>query len=146
MSNLNVFDSVVLRLPRYLAGLSGLIDIRQIKSIVIAYSDRKRISPRPANLAAFNADGDIRLRLGGLQPVDQRRGSILAMSTCWLLRMDDNAVRIIEASSGGEMGPFAVNQGHSPQLVANEKKHVWRQHLSAQFHSAAINPAREWFA
>ena len=71
MSNLNVFDSILRGLPRYLAGLSAFIDIRQIKSIVIAYSDRKRISPRPANLAEMNADGDIRLRLGFLQLIDQ---------------------------------------------------------------------------
>jgi len=71
MSNLNVFDSIVCGLPRYLAGLSAFIDIRRIKYIVIAYPDRERISPRPANLAAINADGDIRLRLGVLQLVDQ---------------------------------------------------------------------------
>src|SRR5215470_10904853 len=107
MSNLNVFDSVVLRLPRYLAGLSGLIDIRQIKSIVIAYSDRKRISPRPANLAAFNADGDIRLRLGGLQPVDQRVnfGDVNVLATADGRQRSENNRSLI----CGEMGSFAVN-------------------------------------
>src|SRR5258708_1018274 len=68
---LGAFDLIVCGLQPYCAGLSELIDIRQIKSIIVAYADRKWISTRPLNLALVDADGDIRLQIGFCQLDDQ---------------------------------------------------------------------------
>ena len=121
------FHFIVRRFPRYLAWLSAFIDIRQIETIIVAYSNRKRISPRPVNLAAMDTDGDTWLRLGFYQLFNQciDFGKINILTSADVGKRIENSRALI----GSKMGPFAVTQDRSPLAYCERENTTVSTHL-----------------